>query len=84
MHSQAYQRLSALMRDDPSKALSMGEKLRLAIQLSELGLAMKHQQLKNANPNVSEARRTEVMDDWLLRRPTAPLGDSIGRPRTTL
>lgn len=84
MPGQSYQRLRDLLEDDPSQTLSMGEKLRLAIQLSELGIAMKKQQIKNLHPELSSARQTEIFDDWLLRRPTAPIGDSAGRARQTL
>lgn len=84
MPSSAYQRLRGLMDDDPPKTLSVGEKLKIAIQLSELGIAMKKQQIRNQNPLLSETQQREMFEEWLLRRPSSPFGDSSGRPRPAL
>jgi hypothetical protein len=65
-------------------ASSPAEGLRLALELTELGLDLRLQRFRREHPDATEAEVEAVARAWLLDRPGAPLGDAPGRPSTRL
>ena len=68
-----------------SSSLSPSEKLRIALELFESGVAMMRETLKRENPTESEAQIEERLRQWIRHRPGAEDGDCVGRkidPRT--
>lgn len=57
-----------------------GERIRLALELSELAEAMYRQRLRRDRPELSEQDIDALLDAWRLRRPGAEHGDVQGRP----
>jgi len=62
------------MRETPA------ERLRLAFQLFEAGLAIMRQNLRRRMPGASEEEIRRALNEWLHTRPGAPHGDAVGRP----
>ncbi|MFO0985264.1 MAG: hypothetical protein U1E76_26630 [Planctomycetota bacterium] len=60
---------------DPAKA---AERLRLALDLYELGEVMMRQQLRRRHPAASAAEIEQLLVDWLHTRPGAEYGDAAG------
>lgn len=51
-------------------------RLRLAIDLHEVGVAMRRQQLVRAMPGASATGVDDALGEWLRARPGAPRGDT--------
>ena len=58
------------------------DRLRLAIDLFASGEALMRQNLRRRFPDASDAEIEERLAAWLLERPGARFGDTIGRPTT--
>jgi len=55
------------------------EGLALALELSEAGIQMREQRYRREHPDANDDEVEAFMRAWLLDRPTAPDGDSVGR-----
>lgn len=55
------------------------EGVALALELSEAGIQMREQRYRREHPDAADAQVEAFMRAWLLERPGAPDGDSIGR-----
>jgi len=56
------------------------ERLRLALELAELGEAMFRQRLRRDRPELTEEQIEGLLDAWRQRRPGAEHGDALGKP----
>ncbi|HET8684181.1 MAG TPA: hypothetical protein VFM54_20250 [Micromonosporaceae bacterium] len=56
-------------------------RLRLALDMFELGEQMQRSWLRRLNPQASDAEIDEAVRSWLLARPGATLGDDVDRLR---
>ena len=61
---------------------SAGERLRIALDLFEIGEDVMRQNLRRAHPGESAEQIEERLSQWLLTRPGAEHGDGAGRPRS--
>lgn len=61
---------------------SPGERLRIALDLFELGEDVMRQNLRRAHPGETAEQIEERLSQWLLIRPGAEHGDGTGRPRS--
>ena len=59
---------------------SAAERLRLALEMYELGEDMQRARLRRQHPSATEAEIESGIQEWLLSRPDAPFGDAVGRP----
>ncbi|MGW4767940.1 hypothetical protein ACWEO2_07850 [Nocardia sp. NPDC004278] len=57
-----------------------GQRLRLALEMHEFGVLMQRARIRRMRPDATDAEVDEAVQIWLLSRPSAPLGDSAGRP----
>jgi hypothetical protein len=64
--------------------MSPAEKLRAALELHEVGVALMRQNLRRRNPDASTADIEELLSGWLRTRPGAEHGDAVGRPSRRL
>ena len=62
-----------------TSSLEPSEKLRIALELYESGVAMMRETLKRENPEESEAQIEERLRRWIRHRPGAEDGDCVGR-----
>ncbi len=65
----------------PPAALSPDEKLRVALELHDLGVAMMRENLRRRFPLDTHDQTELRLIEWLQIRPGAELGDAIGRSR---
>ncbi|WP_433663946.1 hypothetical protein ACQPW1_18630 [Nocardia sp. CA-128927] len=61
---------------------SPGQRLRLAFEMYDFGVRMQRARIRRTRPEATEAEVEAAVQDWLLSRPGAPLGDAFGRPST--
>jgi hypothetical protein len=54
--------------------------LRLAFELTDLGMRLVAQRYRREHPAASEDEVDAAVQAWLLDRPGAPHGDAEGRP----
>lgn len=66
--------ITVCMDDDPSA------RLRVALELHELGRQMQRQRLRRERPHATDAELDEAIGAWLRERPGAEHGDAIGSP----
>ncbi|HEY7700083.1 MAG TPA: hypothetical protein VIE88_16780 [Vicinamibacteria bacterium] len=59
--------------------LTPSEKLGIALELFESGVAMMRETLKREHPTESEAQIEERLRQWIRHRPGAEDGDCVGR-----
>lgn len=62
-----------------TKPLTPSEKLDIALELFESGVAMMRETLKREHPTESEAQIEERLRQWIRHRPGAEDGDCVGR-----
>ena len=62
-----------------SSSLTPSEKLRIALDLFESGVAMMREALKREHPTESEERIEQRLRQWIRHRPGAEDGDCVGR-----
>ena len=55
-------------------------RLRIALELHELGVEMQRQRLRRERPQLTEAGLDRALRDWLHERPGAEHGDAPGKP----
>lgn len=58
------------------------ERLRIALELSEVGEEMQRLRLRRENPEWGDAEVEAAMVRWMQHRPGAPNGDHPGPPST--
>jgi hypothetical protein len=56
------------------------ERLRIALDLADVGEQMMRTRLRRAHPEYDDARLEEAMVRWMQDRPGAPWGDYPGPP----
>jgi hypothetical protein len=66
------------MPDDSAEALAT--RLRVALDLCELGESMRRAQLRREHPHATSAEIEALLVRWLQTRPGAEYGDGWGRP----
>jgi hypothetical protein len=59
---------------------AVAERMRLALELAELGEAMFRQRLRREQPGLTEEQIGALVDAWRQRRPGAENGDAEGKP----
>lgn len=62
--------------------LTPSEKLRIAMELAEVGYEMMREKLRREHPDESDEQIQERLTAWLHHRPGAEYGDCVGRPVT--
>ena len=70
------------MRDiplSPAPELSPAEKLRITLELAEVGYEMMRENLRRRHPEASDDEIQRLLTDWLHERPGAEHGDAVGR-----
>jgi hypothetical protein len=63
-----------------SDALTEAERLRVAIELHELGVSLMRTRLQREHPAASDSEIDAMVRKWLSTRPGAEHGDAVGRP----
>jgi len=63
----------------PSAAAELGARLRVALDMVDAGLDLMRCNLRRQHPAANDERIQELLNEWLLQRPRAELGD--GDPR---
>ena len=58
---------------------SAADRLRLALDMYELGEHMQRARLRRERPGAADAEIESAIQRWLLSRPDAPVGDAVGR-----
>ena len=61
------------------RSLTPAEKLEIALELFESGVAMMRENLKRQHPSESHAQIEERLRQWIRHRPGAEDGDCVGR-----
>ncbi|WP_144118780.1 hypothetical protein [Catellatospora sichuanensis] len=56
------------------------DRLRVALEMYELGERMLRTRLRRSRPSASDAEIDAAIQEWLSSRPDAPVGDAPGRP----
>ena len=64
--------------------MSPAAKLRAALELHEVGVALMRQNLRRRHPEASAEQIERLLDAWLQVRPGAEHGDGVGRPSERL
>jgi hypothetical protein len=59
-------------------------RLRIALELHDLGVKMQRQRLRREHPDWSDAQLAEAMRAWMRERPGAEHGDAAGTPSNRL
>lgn len=68
------------MEVDATPHETPAQRLRIALDLFELGLDMMRQKLRRETPDATEDELQAQLVAWLQERPGAELGDGVGRP----
>ena len=55
-------------------------RLRMALDLFEVGLEMMRQKLRRDHPDLADHEVEARLGSWLRERPGAEFGDAVGRP----
>jgi len=55
-------------------------RLRAALEMFETGVEMMRQTIRRNNPGLTELEIDARVRAWLMERPGAPFGDTVGRP----
>jgi hypothetical protein len=58
---------------------STADRLRLALDMYELGEHMQRARLRRDRPAAADEEIEAAIQRWLLSRPDAPFGDAVGR-----
>lgn len=64
--------------------MSPAEKLRAALELHEVGVAVMRQNLRRRHPDAPHSRIEQLLAAWLRTRPGAEHGDGVGRVSSRL
>jgi hypothetical protein len=59
---------------------SAADRLRLALDMYELGENMQRARLRRQRPQATDMEIESAVDQWLSSRSDAPIGDAAGRP----
>ncbi len=73
------------MRDipiTPERRLEPAEKLRIALELVEVGAELMRERLRREDPGATDAEIHRRLVAWFRTRPGAEHGDAPGRPIT--
>ena len=60
--------------------LTPAQKLRLALDMYEVGERMQRARLRRQDPDASDEQIEALVEAWLRDRPGAEFGDAVGRP----
>jgi hypothetical protein len=63
-------------------AATAATKLRIALEMFDVGVSMMRQNLRRTYPAASESEIEAKLSAWLLERPGAEFGDAPGKVRT--
>jgi hypothetical protein len=64
--------------------MSPADKLRAALELHDVGVALMRQNLRRRHPGESDQLIDERLTKWVRTRPGAEHGDAAGRPSTRI
>jgi hypothetical protein len=64
--------------DDDTRAQAAA-RLRMALEMLDIGVEIMRQNLRRANPTLSDTQIEERLTAWLWERPGAEFGDAVGR-----
>jgi hypothetical protein len=70
----------AAMLGNVERDSSAAARLRVALELAELGESMFRQRLRRDRPRLTEEQIDALVDAWRQRRPGAEHGDAMGTP----
>lgn len=70
------------MDSEPTPPETPAQRLRIALDLHELGVEMMRQKLRREAPEATEDEIQARLVAWLQDRPGAEYGDAEGRPGT--
>lgn len=56
------------------------ERIRVALELTQLAEQMLRQRLRRTRPELSDEAIEREVDAWYMKRPGAQHGDTVGRP----
>lgn len=70
-----------MVRMESEPELTPAEKLRVALDLMEAGIALMRQNLRRRYPTESQQEIDQRLQAWLLERPPAELGEPSFRVR---
>jgi hypothetical protein len=59
-------------------------RLRIALELHDLGVRMQRQRLRRERPEATESELDDAMRAWMRERPGAEHGDTVGTPSRRL
>ncbi|MBA3742378.1 hypothetical protein [Sporichthya sp.] len=62
------------------QAETPGDRIRIALDLYEVGEKMLRARLRRERPDISQSELDQAIVAWLRRRPGAEFGDMPGRP----
>jgi hypothetical protein len=62
-----------------SSASSAADSFRTTLDLFEVGLDLKRQNLRRSHPTAGDEEIERLLREWLVDRPGAEFGDSFGR-----
>ena len=60
--------------------LTPAERLRLALDMYEVGEQMQRARLRRQSPDATDEQIQALVEAWLRDRPGARFGDAVGRP----
>lgn len=68
--------------DPPTEtdAVAMERRLRVALDMYEVGEQMQRQRLRREHPDLTDRQIEAQVQEWRLRRPGAEFGDAVRRP----
>lgn len=65
---------------DTSELTTPMERVRIALELTQLAEQMLRQRLRRIRPDLDDDAIEREVDAWYMKRPGAEHGDAIGRP----
>ncbi len=77
MQAKGYGRAIILVMEGPASAVA--ERMRVALEMYEIGLNLMRQNLRRQFPQATPTEIEHHLLEWRLRRTDAPHGDAVGR-----
>lgn len=66
--------------DVSGRDLTPAERMRLALDMYEVGERMQRARLRREHPDATDEQIEALVQEWLRHRPGAEFGDAVGRP----